>query len=205
MHNPFAGLRVTDVWRPGHQAVDYGMDEGDPFGAPAPGRYRRAWFDDAGNMGILHLAGGAQIRFCHLSRHVARDGEWVREGQTLGRVGETGLGNGPHMHTYGLYPNGARWDWTRSASGPAPAFLDLTPLPIPSPKELADMAVKMINVLNRGIHLTVPGQGLIHIRNVADAQLLERYLSAPSTGEKRETINAAEADRLAAYLKGLTP
>lgn len=205
MHNPFAGLRVRDTWRPGHQAVDYGMDEGDPFGAPAPGTYRRLWFEDAGNMGVLHLAGGAQIRFCHLSAHVARDGERVAEGQTLGLAGDTGVGSGPHMHTYGLHPNGTRWDWTRSAIGAAPAALDAAPFPLPTPEEIEDMALKTINVLNRGIYLAGVGIGLVHIKNVADANLIERYLNAADAGDKRETINAAEADRLAAYLRGLTP
>ena len=122
MHNPFATWRVTDTWRSGHRAVDYGMDEGVPFGSPAAGIYRHdgPW-RDAGIRGVLTLDDGRLILFCHLSAHIAAHGSRVAEGQSLARVGNTGTSGGPHMHTYGLTATGQRWDWTRDLAAAAAA------------------------------------------------------------------------------------
>lgn len=147
MHNPFALYRVTDRWRAGHQAVDYGMDEGTPFGSPSVGVYRHdGEWDDAGVRGSLLLPDGSVIRFCHLLRHVAADGARVAEGQTLAESGNTGTSTGPHMHTYGLTPKGQRWNWTiqATAAGVTPPRPFLTPA-TDSPEE-DNMATAVITV-----------------------------------------------------------
>lgn len=141
MHNPFAGLRVWDTWRPGHLAVDYGMDVGDAITAPAAGVYRHdGYFRDAGIRGSLVLPDGSRILFCHLSRHVVGDGARVAEGQTIAEAGNTGTSSGSHLHTYGLTPAGARWNWTIPATlagvePPRPFPTDPEPDPDPDPEE----------------------------------------------------------------------
>lgn len=66
--------------------------------------------------------------------------------------------------------------------------------------------MKIVNILNEGLYFCGPAFGMVHIRNVPDAHLLTRLINAPAASEtKRETFNAAERDRLNAYLKGWTP
>ena len=47
------------------------------------------WIDD-GN--------GFESLYAHLSEAAAVDGQWVRQGQLIGRVGSTGSSTGPHLH-----------------------------------------------------------------------------------------------------------
>jgi len=54
---------------------------------------------------------GIQTRYAHMSRieNGIRPGVRVRQGQTIGRVGMTGLANGPHVH-YEFLKNGRQVD-----------------------------------------------------------------------------------------------
>jgi murein DD-endopeptidase MepM/ murein hydrolase activator NlpD len=46
---------------------------------------------------LIH-SGGWRSRYCHLSRRFVREGATVQAGQTIGRVGDTGLTDGEHLH-----------------------------------------------------------------------------------------------------------
>ena len=50
---------------------------------------------------------GLYTMYFHLSEVLVTDGETVRAGQTVGRVGATGRASGPHLH-WGAKLNGAR-------------------------------------------------------------------------------------------------
>lgn len=188
MHNPFAQYRITDRWRRGHEAVDYGMDEGTPFGAPAAGIYRHdGTWDDAGIRGSLLLPDGGELRFAHLERHLAPHGARVDEGQLLAESGNTGKSSGPHMHTYGVTPHGARWNWTDQAS---PAWAASAPHPIiptaspqHSPQE-DDMALFLLTAEN------VEGAGF--------ARGIRRYLVNPwdENGQKAKREISSEEEEL---------
>jgi len=47
--------------------------------------------------------------YFHLSEATVQDGEAVKRGQVIGRVGESGRATGPHLH-WGVRLNGARVD-----------------------------------------------------------------------------------------------
>src|SRR5690606_5310773 len=53
-----------------------------------------------GNVVVLRHFGGYSTRYAHLSRFAAgiRRGTAVKQGQTIGYVGSTGLATGPHLH-----------------------------------------------------------------------------------------------------------
>lgn len=140
MHNPFIGFRRSLGWTEGshsrNPAIDYATPKGAKFGAPEAGIYRhrpsnlsRSDTSAAGHIGELELADGRRIRFCHLDRHIAKNGERVVEGQAIAVTGNTGYVRptptvwwpwaGAHMHTYGLTRDGKRWNWTIDA-GAAP-------------------------------------------------------------------------------------
>lgn len=92
-----------------HRGVDYGAPTGAPVVAVASGTVVSASYDSAnGRMVRLRHAGGYHSSYLHLSAFApgVRGGAHVAQGQTIGRVGSTGLATGPHLH-YGLQKNGA--------------------------------------------------------------------------------------------------
>jgi murein DD-endopeptidase MepM/ murein hydrolase activator NlpD len=58
---------------------------------------------------VSHANGKYITRFAHLSVVLVREGEEVRRGDPVGRVGSTGLSTGPHLH-YEVFVNGRRRD-----------------------------------------------------------------------------------------------
>jgi murein DD-endopeptidase MepM/ murein hydrolase activator NlpD len=89
--------------------VDYGAPTGAPVVSIATGTVVSATMDATnGRMVRIRHASGYDSYYLHLSAFAAgiRRGARVDQGQTIGRVGSTGLATGPHLH-YGLQKNGA--------------------------------------------------------------------------------------------------
>ena len=98
---------VLDTAR-AHRGVDYGAPTGAPVVAVAGGVVVSATSDSTnGRMVRLRHASGYDSYYLHLSAFAAgiRRGARVEQGETIGRVGSTGLVTGPHLH-YGLQRNG---------------------------------------------------------------------------------------------------
>lgn len=82
-----------------HSGIDFRGTTGDPALASAAGKVTHA-----GSMGGYGLmveidhGNGLATRYAHLSRIEVREGETVRLGQRIGRVGTTGRSTGPHLH-----------------------------------------------------------------------------------------------------------
>jgi murein DD-endopeptidase MepM/ murein hydrolase activator NlpD len=91
-----------------HRGVDYAAPSGAPVVAIASGRVVSASFDRAnGRMVRIRHTSGYESYYLHLSAFAPgiRAGASVGQGETVGRVGATGLATGPHLH-YGLKKNG---------------------------------------------------------------------------------------------------
>jgi murein DD-endopeptidase MepM/ murein hydrolase activator NlpD len=91
-----------------HRGVDYAAPTGAPVIAAAAGTVVSASYDGAnGRMVRVRHASGYETFYLHLSAFGSgiRAGVRVDQGQTVGRVGATGLATGPHLH-YGLKRNG---------------------------------------------------------------------------------------------------
>ena len=91
-----------------HRGVDYGAPQGAPVIAVASGTVLGATFDNTnGRMVRIRHASGYESYYLHLSAFASglRAGVRVAQGDTIGRVGATGLATGPHLH-YGLRKNG---------------------------------------------------------------------------------------------------
>jgi hypothetical protein len=83
-----------------HKGVDIAAPEGTPVKAAADGVVSLA--DDSfvlhGKTVILDHGQGVATLYIHLSDVGVQEGDWVRRGEIIGRVGETGVATGPHLH-----------------------------------------------------------------------------------------------------------
>ena len=84
-----------------HRGVDYAAPRGTPIMAAGDGRviYRGAK-GGYGNTIILQHGGNITTLYAHMSSFArsAQNGARVRQGQTIGYVGSTGLATGAHLH-----------------------------------------------------------------------------------------------------------
>lgn len=96
-----------------HSGIDIATGgSGTPYVAPADGVVVLAAetpFTLEGNLLIIDHGMGLSSAFLHSSELLVREGEAVRQGQTIGRIGATGRATGPHLH-WGLTWRGARLD-----------------------------------------------------------------------------------------------
>ncbi len=90
---------ITGVVRP-HQGIDYGAPSGTPIMAVGSGVVTlAAWNGGYGKQVIIKHSNGLESMYAHMSRYGKgiRKGVRVRQGQTIGYVGSTGLSTGPHL------------------------------------------------------------------------------------------------------------
>jgi murein DD-endopeptidase MepM/ murein hydrolase activator NlpD len=100
----------TPAWR--HAGVDIAVSRGTSVRAPQAGAV--AEIGDYALMGrtlILDHGQGVHSAYFHLDTILVREGDDVRRGAVLARVGATGLATGPHLH-YGIYIHGKDVDPT---------------------------------------------------------------------------------------------
>ena len=96
-----------------HSGIDIATGaSGTPYVAPADGVVvlaAEAPFTLEGNLLIIDHGMGLNSAFLHSSELLVREGETVRQGQVIGRIGATGRVTGPHLH-WALVWRGARLD-----------------------------------------------------------------------------------------------
>jgi len=103
--NPRRFHPITRQIRP-HNGIDWGAPTGTPVWAAGDGRVIRSAFNNVnGNYIFIQHGNNIVTRYLHLSRRDVRQGDRVRQGQTIGAVGATGLATGPHLH-YEFLVNG---------------------------------------------------------------------------------------------------
>ena len=98
--NPNRLHPVLKTVRP-HRGVDYAAPSGTPIKASGDGKVIfRGVKNGYGNVVILQHGGNITTLYAHMSRFVGkvRNGTRVRQGQTIGYVGATGMVTGAHLH-----------------------------------------------------------------------------------------------------------
>jgi murein DD-endopeptidase MepM/ murein hydrolase activator NlpD len=90
------------VWQM-HAGVDIAAPGGTPIHAVADGTVIRAgWNGGYGNFTCLghggHEGQGLATCYAHQSEILVGDGQWVRRGEVIGRIGTTGASTGDHLH-----------------------------------------------------------------------------------------------------------
>ena len=83
-----------------HSGLDIAGGAGTTYVAPADGVVvlARPDFSLEGNLLIIDHGQGLNSAFLHSSALLVREGERVRQGQPIGRIGATGRATGPHLH-----------------------------------------------------------------------------------------------------------
>lgn len=82
-----------------HAGNDIPAATGTPIRAAAAGRVTRAGVAGGyGNLVEIDHGNGLTTRYGHMSRIMARAGQYVAQGEVIGKVGSTGLATGPHLH-----------------------------------------------------------------------------------------------------------
>jgi murein DD-endopeptidase MepM/ murein hydrolase activator NlpD len=95
-----------------HNGMDIAAPQGQDFVAPADGVVTLAANDAftlEGHLLMIDHGMGLNSAFLHASELLVKEGELVRQGQVIGRVGATGRASGPHLH-WGMKWNSARID-----------------------------------------------------------------------------------------------
>jgi murein DD-endopeptidase MepM/ murein hydrolase activator NlpD len=89
-----------------HTGIDIVAAHGTPVVASARGRVDTVGYQPEYGLTVEIKHGyGIVTRYAHLSRTTVRVGETVERGQQIGRVGQSGLAIGPHLH-YEVLVNG---------------------------------------------------------------------------------------------------
>lgn len=129
--NPRRFHPVTRRIRP-HNGTDYGAATGTPVWAAGDGRVVEAAYNNVnGHYVFIQHGNNIVTRYLHLSQRSVGRGDRVRQGQTIGRVGATGLATGPHLH----------YEFLRSGVHRNPRTIDLPPAQ-PLPDELMERFVQ---------------------------------------------------------------
>lgn len=95
-----------------HNGMDIAAPTGRDFVAPADGVVTLAAneaFTLEGHVLMIDHGMGLNSAFLHASELLVKEGDRVRQGQVIGRVGATGRASGPHLH-WGMKWNSARID-----------------------------------------------------------------------------------------------
>lgn len=96
------GMRKHPILRKNkmHIGVDIGADKGASIVAANSGTVIMAHYDKNGygNMVVIDHGGGITTLYAHASKLLVKVGDKVKSGQTIAKVGSTGLSTGNHLH-----------------------------------------------------------------------------------------------------------
>lgn len=93
-----------------HTGLDLAIAEGTPISAVYFGKVTKTGEDDSwGKYVLVEHSEGFETFYCHLSEIYAEKGSVIRQGETVGLVGSTGMSTGPHLH-FEVRINGIRVD-----------------------------------------------------------------------------------------------
>ncbi len=88
-----------------HKGIDISTRMNTPILAPADGLVSSTGKDYfMGNMLMINHGYGLKTRYGHMTKILVKQGEYVKRGQEIGLVGNTGRSTGPHLH-YEVYLN----------------------------------------------------------------------------------------------------
>lgn len=155
LRNPVDYVRITSTYKPmrfhpvlkkwrAHRGVDYGGPVGTPIHAVGEGQIvKRGWSNSYGRVIYIKHAGKYTTVYAHMSRFGKfKQGQWVKQGQVIGYIGQSGLATGPHLH-YEFRINGRFVDPMKVK------FPDAAPVPKKYRTQFVEYATLMHSQLDR--------------------------------------------------------
>lgn len=89
---------VQKRWK-AHRGVDYAAKRGTPVMAAGDGKVVKAAYDKYNGHHVFIQHGEKYVtKYLHFTKRAVKRGQTVKQGQTIGYVGSTGLASGPHLH-----------------------------------------------------------------------------------------------------------
>jgi murein DD-endopeptidase MepM/ murein hydrolase activator NlpD len=94
------GLDIAAVWRAQVMPIDGGVvvDHWPPPGAPHPRGGEFHGHPVNGGFIVIRHEDGTESEYAHLAATFVRIGQRIHAGQVIGRIGDTGVCTGPHLH-----------------------------------------------------------------------------------------------------------
>lgn len=94
----------------GHFGTDYAAPHGTPIRATASGTITQTGYTSGnGNYVRIRHNRTYETQYLHMSKILVKQGQYVSQGEIIGRVGSTGLATGPHV-CYRFWKNGIQVD-----------------------------------------------------------------------------------------------
>ncbi len=104
--SPFGSDLLNGVWRK-HNGVDIGASYGTSIYASDGGTVVSSTYSSSyGNYVMISHGGGRYTLYAHMSKRLVGEGDAVKQGQVIGKVGSTGYSFGAHIH-FEIIENGA--------------------------------------------------------------------------------------------------
>lgn len=95
-------------WGTVHRGVDWACSTGTSIMASCGGTVIQAgWYGGYGYCVTIQHDNGIQTRYGHMSKVLVSSGEYVQQGEVIGRSGSTGNSTGPHVH-FEIIVNGTK-------------------------------------------------------------------------------------------------
>lgn len=109
---------VQKRWK-AHKGTDYAAPTGTPIRVTASGTVIKSSYT-AGNGNYVKVRHNSTYttQYLHMSKRLVKEGDFVRQGDIIGKVGSTGLATGPHV-CYRFWKNGVQVDPLREVMPPA--------------------------------------------------------------------------------------
>lgn len=96
-----------------HNGTDYAAPTGTPIMTTAAGVVEQAGYTTGnGNFVKVKHDKTYSTQYLHMSKILVKRGQWVKQGDIIGKVGSTGLATGPHV-CYRFWKNGVQVDALR--------------------------------------------------------------------------------------------
>ena len=93
-----------------HKALDIGARSGEPIYAAADGQVTSATYNNGlGYYVSIEHDGSTATRYSHMTNYIVQPGEYVKQGQIIGYVGESGIATGAHLD-YAVIKDGEQID-----------------------------------------------------------------------------------------------
>lgn len=95
------GLRHHPIFKKQmfHHGIDYALPKGQDVATPASGKITFAGKKGGyGNTVVVDHGHGISSLYAHLASVDVKEGQTLTKGETIGKIGSTGISTGPHLH-----------------------------------------------------------------------------------------------------------